>query len=71
MSECRRAGKWIRGCRFEARYDEGAPVGKYTGQYFISDAPDIIRALRPITYVHDVCTRCGKTIDRPHHHKGT
>lgn len=51
-------------CRFEPRYDRGParPFGR------ISAEPATLTALaetrRQVTYVRDVCTRCGKTIER-------
>lgn len=28
------------------------------------DTCEVIRALRPKTYIHDICIRCGKLVDR-------
>lgn len=64
MSECERAGKWIGGCRFEARYELSAPglkIESYEGPRLV----DVIEASRAKTYVHDICTRCGKVVQRP------
>lgn len=62
--DCPRFNKWIRGCKFEARYDEGAPaVNDATG--FSDGVVRVIRASKSVTYVRDVCVRCGRTIERP------
>lgn len=58
--------KWIRGCRFEPRYDLGSPrianlsAGRMTESSFVA----VIEASKPKTYVRDVCTTCGRTIER-------
>lgn len=65
---CPRAGKWIRGCRFEARHDAG-PARELTPDelYWIDvgDREAALRAVRPQTYILDICVTCGKTIERP------
>lgn len=62
MADCPRAGKWF-GCKFEARYDESKP-GKDEWMMF-REGPGANEA-NPVkvTYVHDVCVRCGRTIER-------
>lgn len=67
MSQCERVGKWIGGCRFEPRYDLGEPDTSKIGRvaHYISAAPDLIKACRPSTYIHDICIRCGKVTQRP------
>lgn len=61
--ECPRFGKWL-GCKFEPRYDLGVPSqalefsGSAAGIIMLADA------LKPKTYVRDVCVRCGKVIAR-------
>jgi hypothetical protein len=69
MSDCQHAGKWFGACNFEPRYDEEPAelVSEVVAE--ISRASD--EAVRTIiqgnfrrTYVHDICTRCGKTIER-------
>ena len=68
-NDCSRAGRWIGGCKFEARYDEG-PVERVSEVVAeISRASDeavraIMRGNIQRNYVHDVCTRCGKTVER-------
>ena len=64
---------WLRGCRWEARYDETPPslveaLGtrcegfKATGL----DIASVIQATTPKTYLRDICTRCGATKERGH-----
>lgn len=62
MSPCPRAGRWFRGCRFEARYDEvpnSRPVKMQE-----SSVEAVRAAFYHRVYVRDVCTRCGATIER-------
>lgn len=63
MSDCPRFGKWLKGCRFEARYDKGAPKVEFelNGR---GSAREILQACKPTTYVKDVCITCGKTVMR-------
>lgn len=63
MAECNRKDKWFRGCKFEPRYDVGAPdlsqfesIARMTSTY--------LEKFRKQTYVKDVCTTCGKVILR-------
>lgn len=61
---CPHTGKWI-GCRFEPRYDVGAaevPDRKLSIQN--CDVPAVFAEFRPKTYIHDICTRCGKVVER-------
>lgn len=62
MSDCPQFGKWIGGCRFEPRYDEGGlPSGfDYEGRSLVP----VLKAAKTYTYVKDVCVRCGKEIKR-------
>lgn len=67
--ECKRAGRWIGGCKFEPRYDEGPVERASVVTAEISRASDeavraIMRGNIQQNYVRDVCTRCGKTIER-------
>lgn len=60
-SDCPRKGKWIGGCRFEGRWEKSEPIfpanlTKVTGS--------IIDDFRRKTYVLDICTTCGRTIER-------
>lgn len=64
---CPRRGKWIRGCRFQPRYDSGKPKGipeDHLFWYNRSDRVSALRATAPKTYVRDVCVTCGRVIDR-------
>jgi len=64
-SMCPRFWKLIGGCHFEARYDLSA-ARQFEGSVE-SSASAILSAMdrmRAKTYVRDVCTRCGKTIER-------
>ncbi len=58
-------------CRFEPRYDEAAvppeTVAKIIGSGSVLILPDDVEAISAAagrTYVRDVCTACGKTIER-------
>lgn len=72
MSDCPRFGKWIGGCRFRARYDNGAAMpspeqlSAATDGAFTCDIPEIVGLLKSqqATYVRDICVRCGKTVER-------
>lgn len=67
MSEeppCPRRGKWIAGCRFEPRFDTGAPTTTRITNSSSDDAATIIESSKPRTYVRDVCVTCGRTIER-------
>ena len=55
--DCPRFNAWIRGCKFEARYDERFPDGLRSVK---GDAD----AFKLRTYVRDVCIHCGRTIER-------
>lgn len=61
--ECR--GSWFGVHKFTPRYDYGAAQGleriRVEGLQAIKD---IIEAMRPRTYVRDVCERCGETVER-------
>ncbi|BAU93330.1 hypothetical protein MPPM_4725 [Methylorubrum populi] len=64
---CPRRDKWFRGCRFEPRYDVGAPDMTGMGRVRFADAEDagpFYEALKPKTYLHDICVQCGKVVDR-------
>lgn len=64
MIECERKGRWIGGCRFEARYDSkpGELPGNFQGA--AAGLLAFLEASQQKTYVADVCIRCGKTIKR-------
>jgi hypothetical protein len=68
-NDCPRAGRWIGGCKFEARYDEAPAelVSQVVAE--ISRASDgavqaIMLGNKKSIYVRDICTHCGKTIER-------
>ena len=64
MSDCPRFGKLFRGCKFEARHDKG-PVEMDRGMELKGDGGGLVlERFRRITYVRDVCIRCGKTVER-------
>lgn len=58
---------WFGSHKFEPRYDLGAADLSpfFTGRVdtFKADAVSIEK-MRTKTYVHDICIRCGKTIER-------
>lgn len=63
MSDCPRFGKWIGGCKFEPRFNKSAPdwsafesINRMTGEF--------AERLRTVTYVQDVCVRCGRTTSK-------
>lgn len=65
---CPREGKWFGGCRFEGRYDT-QPTRKIGGdELFWSGGWEtqarLVQSQRKMTYVRDVCVRCGKTVER-------
>ena len=64
MNECERKGKFFGGCKFEARYDIGEPTMTLKGTMTGYDFREALEAIKPKTYVHDVCVTCGKTINR-------
>lgn len=63
MSECPRKDWHFFGCKFQPRYDEYPREGRYNK--ITMYAEDLREFMTLRRYVHDVCTRCGKTIERP------
>jgi len=63
--DCKRFGKWFRGCHFEGRYDLAEYRGKL-GRVEVTGEPlsNVIEATKARTYVHDICTTCGKRVGR-------
>lgn len=68
---CPRAGRWFGGCRWEARYDHHPPDADLTmalpslqRSVFLDNDIEALELLRSKTYIRDVCTRCGRTIER-------
>ncbi|HDR9497071.1 TPA: hypothetical protein QDC06_000258 [Burkholderia cepacia] len=63
--DCPRAGRWIGGCKFEARYDKIPPSDSLVDAVSWSfSAQEIIASATKKIYIADVCTRCGKVIKR-------
>lgn len=67
QTQCRRLGKFFGGCRFDARYDK--EPADLSGMTELSGHGSglMLERLRRVTYVHDVCVRCGKVVRRPPH----
>lgn len=63
MSDCPRAGKLFRGCKFRPRYDTVEAVLQNPAAIFMSGT---VHAPLPArrTYICDVCETCGKTLFR-------
>lgn len=64
---CPRRDKWFRGCRLEPRYDVPEmkmPPAETLSRFLYGDMVAAVRALRPRLYVADICTVCGKVVDR-------
>lgn len=61
---------WLNGClkgvhKFEPRYDE-RPVGNFKVNATTVYDDEAFRSLIYYkVYVHDICVRCGKTVQRP------
>ena len=67
MSEtasCDRKGRWIRGCRFEPRYDLWP--ADFSGFTSIKSANSgFAESLRKKIYRGDICVVCGKIVNCP------
>lgn len=61
MSECDARYAMFPRCKFEPRYDFGVPD---LTRFKTIPNPAFIEALKPKTYLKDVCIRCGKTVKR-------
>lgn len=59
MTDCPRFNKWIRGCKFEPRYDQG-PADLTRFESLKGAGAGFMETLRQKTYRNDVCIRCGK-----------
>ena len=57
-----RRDRWIRGCKFEARYDTGEPA--MGGKGSSANVLALVEASKPLTYVRDICVVCGRTAER-------
>lgn len=54
---------WL-GHKFVARYDLGARDLSRFIKFNTYDMNGFIEAMKPKTYVHDVCVRCGQIVER-------
>lgn len=62
---CPRQGRAYGGCRFEARYDEEPLLEEIkAGHITVPALRSFLDNTVKKTYVRDVCTRCGRTIER-------
>jgi hypothetical protein len=61
-NDCALKGARFSGCKFEARYDL-SPVD-VSGLARLKSFEGNLDSLRRRTYVHDICIRCGKVVDR-------
>lgn len=64
MSQCPRFGRLFGGCRFSPRYDDTAPTPAHIDALVAPVTGSELAGTRSITYVRDVCERCGKTVER-------
>lgn len=75
--DCPRRGKWIGGCKFQARYNKDEQpmtveqiraLEQFTQMFTLADeAVDAIRAAQGTskTYIGDICIRCGRWVNTP------
>lgn len=63
MTDCPRIGRWIGGCNWQGRYDK-SPADLSQFESVRSRNPNLAESFRQVTYVRDICTTCGKTIER-------
>lgn len=62
---CPRLGRWIGGCRFEPRYHIEEPteaLETILARQWGTSRSDNELLVRKMTYIGDVCTRCGKMV---------
>jgi hypothetical protein len=57
---CERKGKLIGGCKFEPRYSLGEP--RLEGAKMSGNVEALIEAMKPKTYIHDICIHCGAIV---------
>jgi hypothetical protein len=62
--ECQRANAWIRGCKFEPRFDSEPSNAAGFSSLRGMTADEISLLLTKRVYVRDVCATCGKTVER-------
>ncbi len=54
---------WM-GHKFEARYDMGAPDLSRFIKFNTENVREFMESMKPKTYVHDICVRCGQIVER-------
>ena len=64
IEPCPRRDRWIRGCKFEERYDLGAPAAFHGMEGSAGMVLQVLEASKPLTYVRDICVVCGRTVER-------
>jgi hypothetical protein len=67
MTDCARAGKLFRGCKWQVMYDLKSPSKEVLAQISRSwELPYWLAELGIVheTYVGSICTTCGKTANR-------
>lgn len=64
VNECPRKDKWIRGCKFEPRYNLGPSTFDPDGNLTTTANAVVMIAekYREKTYIYDVCIRCGRMV---------
>ncbi len=61
-TECVRQGKWIGGCKWEPRYHVEEPTATLSAilaKQWSTTQADRDMLVRRVTYLGEVCTRCG------------
>ena len=64
VMDCERKGKWVRGCKFEPRYDLG-PADMTGFESLRSASTSFFETLRKKTYRGDICVTCGELVIAP------
>lgn len=63
VAACPRAGRVVGGCQFQPRYDKGPSQATFDGG--VTELRlRVLEAYRQVTYVRDICVRCGRTVER-------
>lgn len=60
MERCKSLAGFILGHKFRARFHEGKPTIDNFRRGSAHGICAIIEASKPLTYVHDICERCGE-----------
>lgn len=63
-TECSRQNRWIGGCKWEPRYHVVEPtlaLGRVLERQWHTTQEDRDQLVRQVTYVGEVCVRCGRT----------